>query len=188
MKLIYRSLGITAASMTLIVATGCDTTTGALSGAAVGGIMGGLVARHDPVAGALIGAAAGAVVGGIIGHLNEEQKAKLQQTSPQTLQTLQHNDQVAKQQAAAPAPTAAPATGAPAATPAATPAAAEDAPTPLKVDDIKAMAGAGIKPDAIIDAIKESKATYSAADIDAAQQATPPLDPSVIAFMKNPTA
>lgn len=37
MKLIYRSLGITAASMTLIVATGCDTTTGALSGAAVGG-------------------------------------------------------------------------------------------------------------------------------------------------------
>jgi hypothetical protein len=140
--------------------------------------VGGLVARHDPVAGAVIGAAAGALVGGIIGHLNEEQKARLQQTSPQTLQTLQHNDQVAQQQASAASSsgqTTAPATAA-------------DAPTPLKVDDIKAMAGAGIKPEAIIDAIKESKTTYSATDIDAAQQVTPPLDPSVIAFMKNPTA
>jgi hypothetical protein len=58
----------------------------------------------------------------------------------------------------------------------------------LKVSDIEAMTGAGIKPDAIIDAIKESKTTYTDADIQSAQQATPPVDPSVIAFMKNPTA
>jgi hypothetical protein len=56
------------------------------------------------------------------------------------------------------------------------------------VDDIKAMTGAGIKAEAIIDAIKESKAVYSADDIQAAQQASPPVDPAVIAYMKNPTA
>ena len=59
---------------------------------------------------------------------------------------------------------------------------------PLKVDDIKAMTAAGIKPQAIIDAIKESKTAYSPADIDAVQQANPPVDPTVISYMKNPTA
>ena len=67
-------------------------------------------------------------------------------------------------------------------------AAPADAPTPLKLDDIKNMVAAGIKPDAIIDAIKESKATYSQQDVTAAQQVTPALDPTIIAFMKNPAA
>ena len=50
------------------------------------------------------------------------------------------------------------------------------------------MTAAGIKPEAIIDAIKESKTAYSVSDIQAAQQASPPVDPSVIAYMKNPSA
>jgi len=50
------------------------------------------------------------------------------------------------------------------------------------------MTSAGIKAQAIIDAIKESKAVYSPEDIQAAQQATPPVDPAVIAYMKNATA
>ena len=41
---------------------------------------------------------------------------------------------------------------------------------------------------AIIEAIKESKTVYSTDDIQAAQQADPPVDPTVIACMKNPTA
>jgi TPR repeat protein len=59
----------------------------------------------------------------------------------------------------------------------------------MTVDEIKALTAAGVKPDAIIQAIKESKAAgYSPSDIQAAQQANPPVDPAVIAYMKNPAA
>lgn len=117
------------------------------------------------------------IVSGALAQISPQQQQQLQQQSPQTFQTLQHNDDVAKQQQQA---SANPTSG--------QPASAADAPTPLKVDDIKAMAGAGIKPDAIIDAIKESKTTYNPSDIEAAEQINPPLDPSVITFMKNPTS
>lgn len=234
----YRLVGTGLACLTLL-ATGCqnpdgstnNTATGALVGGAFGALTGAAIGgRHhgaqDALIGAAAGLAAGVIVGSIMDHINAQQKAKLQQSSPQTLQTLQHNDQVARQPAPPPqpttttttvvvtvpaasttvpapaatpaAPSAAPAAAAPAApapapvastasAPSAAPASA-DAPIPLKVDDIKAMSGAGIKPDAIIEAIKESKAVYTAADVQAARQATPPVDPQVIAFMQNPTA
>jgi predicted lipid-binding transport protein (Tim44 family) len=183
------------ASLSLsIVLTGCvnpdgtpnNTASGALIGGALGALTGAAVggSRHggqDALIGAAIGLVAGAVAGQVMDRINDQQRARLQQTSPQTLQTIQHNDQVARQ--SAPPPQSAASTPA-----AAQPAASADAPTPLKVDDIKAMTGAGIKPDAIIDAIKQSKTVYSASDIQAVQQANPPVDPSVIAFMQHPTA
>ena len=172
-----------------IVMTGCvnpdgtpnNTASGALLGGALGALTGAAVGGRghggqDMLIGAAIGVAAGAIAGAVMDRINADQRARLQQSSPQTLQTIQHNDQVAQQQAAPP-----PATG--------QPEPPTEAPTPLKVDDIKALTAAGVKPDAIINAIKESKVSaYSAADIQAAQQATPPVDPSVIAYMQNPTA
>jgi hypothetical protein len=52
------------------------------------------------------------------------------------------------------------------------------------VEDIKALAAAGVKPDVIIEEIGKSKSVYSQQDIAAVQQATPPVDPRVIEFMK----
>jgi outer membrane lipoprotein SlyB len=190
MKSIQRMMITTVAVLPLML-TGCTnpdgTTNNTASGALIGGALGALTGAaiggshhggQDALIGAAAGVTAGLLIGSVMDRVDAEQRAKLQQTSPQTLQTLQHNDQVASQ-----APPPAPATAAPA-----QPATGDAAPTPLSVDDIKAMCGAGIKPESIIDAIKESKATYTSADIDAAQNATPPVDPAVIAFMKNPSA
>ena len=74
---------------------GCNTTTGALSGAGAAALIGAVADRGNPAVGALIGAGVGAVVGGVIGKINEDQKKKLQQNSPQTWQTIQYSDQVA---------------------------------------------------------------------------------------------
>jgi hypothetical protein len=107
--------------------------------------------------------------------MDAEQRRRLQQQSPQTCQTVERNEQLAQQPAPPP-----PSSG--------QPAPPADAPTPLKVNDITALTAAGVKPDAIIKAIKESNApAYSAADITTAQQANPPVDPTVIAYMQNPT-
>jgi TPR repeat protein len=53
------------------------------------------------------------------------------------------------------------------------------------VDDIKAASNAGTKPDFLISTINESNSKFSAQDIAAAQQANPPIDPSVIDCMKS---
>ena len=46
-----------------------------------------------------MGGLAGALVGGLIGHMiDRDQQQRLQQQSPQTLQTIQHNDAVYQQQ------------------------------------------------------------------------------------------
>ena len=201
MKPTQRIVGTAVLSLSVVL-TGCvnpdgsqnNTASGALIGGALGALTGAAIggSHHggqDALFGALAGVVAGAVIGNVMDHVNADQRAKLQQTSPQTLQTIQRNDQIARQSAPPPQPTAQ--TSAPTPTPApasAQTASSADAPTPLKVDDIKAMTGAGIKAEAIIDAIKESKTVYSADDIQAAQQANPPVDPAVIAFMKNPTA
>jgi hypothetical protein len=181
-------------SVTFIAPLGCDTTTGALTGAGAGAAIGAIADRRNPLVGAAIGAAVGAVAGGIVGRINEEQRQKLQQESPQTWQTIQHNDQVA---AASPQPQpsssggAAPAQTPPAGNPVASnnppansAAPADDAPTPLSTTDVKNMASAGIKEDVICDEIAQSKATYTAQDIAAAQQSSPAIDPNVIACMK----
>ena len=121
-----------------------------------------LVLRLAPFAGALIG-----------NMIDQEQQQRLQQQSPQTWQTIQHNDAVVQQQQqAAQAQTQgqAPPT---------------EAVTPITVDDIKALTKSGVKPDAITKEIDISQSKFSQADIVAAQQANPPIDPAVIAYMQS---
>lgn len=179
----HQTMGVTALSLALVLTSGCvnpdgtqnNTGTGALVGGAFGALVGGATGGRHAGQNALIGAAAGVLAGAIVGSIMDaQQRERLQQQSPQTLATVQRNEQLAAQPPPPPPPGQAPAPA--------------DAPTALKVTDIKALAAAGVKPDAIIQAIKESKAgPYSASDIAAAQQATPPLDPTVIAYMRNPT-
>jgi outer membrane lipoprotein SlyB len=186
MKAKYRVMGVAAVCWGLVFLTGCvgpdghvdKTATGALAGAAFGAFLG--AAGGGKYAGerALIGAAIGAGTGALIGHMiTEDERARLREESPQTLQTIDQNDEITQQEAAAgqqPEPGQS--------------AASAPEPTPLKESDIEALTKAGVKPDAIINAIKESQAPpYAAADIQAAQQANPPVDPSVIAYMENPT-
>lgn len=187
MKIKQRIIGVIVVALTVVM-TGCvnpdgtpnNTASGALIGGAIGAFAGAASSgRHggqNALIGAAIGAVTGAVIGNVMDRINADQRARLQQSSPQTLQTIQHNDQVARQSSPPP-----PAAG--------QPEPPAEAPTPLKVDDIKALTAAGVKPEAIINAIKQSKVSaYSAADIQAAQQANPPVDPSVIAYMQNPAA
>lgn len=205
MKLTQRTAGLTLVSVGLVLATGCNTSTGAFTGGAVGGVLGGVIghATGNTRAGILIGAASGAVAGGIIGHLNAQQQARLRQQSPQTLATIQHNDEVLRQQAAQPQPVSSPPQPVPAqpqiqpeqpqpsntAPPQGQPQ-PDSAQTqnsnliPLTVEDVKALAAAGVKPEVIIDEIGKSKSVYSQQDIAMAQQANPPVDPSVLDFMK----
>ena len=161
-----------------------NTGPGALAGGAFGAFAGALAGgRHHALEGALIGAAAGAITGGLIGHMiDRDQQQRLQQQSPQTLQTIQHNDAVyQQQQQAAQAP---PPGQAPQAQPQSPPA---EALTPLSVDDIKALDAAGVKKDVIIAEIGRSKSVYTQADITALQQSNPNIDPAIIKCMKNPS-
>jgi hypothetical protein len=191
-----------------------NTATGALAGGLAGGLVGAFAggSRHGG-RNAFIGAAAGVVTGAVIGHImDERQRQRLREQSPQTLAAIQHNDYVLQQQYAAPPPSAAaqpsfapqpafapqpsaapPPSAAP--QPATAPPPEATAPTsapaqnqgliPLSVDDVKALASAGVKADVIIKEIENSKAVYSPQDVAAAQQANPPVDPSVIDCMKN---
>jgi hypothetical protein len=189
MNVKYRVVGVAVVSWALVLMTGCvnpngtqnNTETGALIGSAVGALVGAAGGGKYAGANALIGAAIGAGTGALVGHMiDEDQRERLREQAPQTLQTIDQNDEIAQQQQQASAPP--PDSGQP-------PPASANAPTPLKVDDIEALTKAGVKPDAIISAIKESQAPpYSPADIQAAQQASPPVDPSVIAYMQNPTS
>jgi predicted flap endonuclease-1-like 5' DNA nuclease len=163
-------------SAALALTSGCDT---AGNGAAAGGVFGGAlgsaigIATGHPELGAAIGVAAGMTAGAIIGSINEQQRAQLQAQSPQTLQAIQHNDAVYQQQQQATKAQSQGQTPPPV-----------DAPTPLTVDDIKAMVSAGIKNEAIVAEIGVSKSVYTQADISALQQANPNVDPSVIDCMK----
>ena len=158
MKTMQKTSAAIIASATLLFLTGCETPLGQMAGNLV----------------QFNGQPLGQVVQSVMTQIDAQQQAKLQQESPQTLQTIQHNEQVSKQASAPAAP--------------GKPAAPEEAAVPLKVEDIKAMTAAGIKADAIIDAIKQSKTAYSPTDIATAQQATPAIDKDVIDFMKNSRA
>jgi outer membrane lipoprotein SlyB len=192
MKIRYRTIGVAVVSLGLVLTTGCEnpngtqnnTGTGALAGGAFGAFAGALAGgRHHALEGALIGAAAGAITGALIGNMiDREQQQRLQQQSPQTLQTIQHNDAVYQQQqqaAQAQPPGQAPQ--------AQTPAPPAEAHTPLTVDDIKALDAAGVKKDVIIAEIGRSKSVYTQADITALQQSNPNIDPAIIKCMKNPS-
>jgi len=205
----YRALGVALVSLELVSTTGCvsqngqpdNTATGALAGGLIGALAGGLAGGRHGGRDALIGGLAGVIAGGLIGHMiDEQQRERLQAQSPQTLQTIQHNDAVYQQQQAAqaqpqgqappapapqPTPQAAPPAtpqGQPAPTPASS--APADALVPLTVDDIKALVSAGVKNDVIITEIQRSKSVYTPADITALQQSNPSIDPSIIDCMK----
>jgi hypothetical protein len=172
MNTMNRTIGVTVVSMALLLATGCNTPSGALTGGAIGAGVGAIIghATGNTGLGAAIGAAAGAITGGIIGHLNEEQKAQLQQQSPQTLEKIQHNDDVAQQQGATSPTTStlqeptspASSTG---------PQATSSQMQPLTVDDIKALASAGVKDDVVTAEIQISNSKFSQHDITELQQA-----------------
>jgi hypothetical protein len=106
----------------------------------------------------------------VISHISEEQQAKLRQESPQTLETIQYNDEVVKQQSAQSQPQSARKQNLTL--------------TPLTVDDIKALDAAGVKKKAIIAEIGRSHSVYSQQDVDALQQADPNIDRAVIECMK----
>jgi outer membrane lipoprotein SlyB len=198
MKIRYRTIGVAVVSLGLVLTTGCEnpngtqnnTGTGALAGGAFGAFAGAVAGgRHHALEGLFIGAAAGAITGGLIGHMiDRDQQQRLQQQSPQTLQTIQHNDAVYyQQQQAAQAPTPAPAPQAQ--TPGPAPQAQAqtpptEAPIPLTVDDIKALDAAGVKKEVIIAEIGRSKSVYTQADITALQQSEPNIDPAIIKCMK----
>jgi len=185
MKILFRTVGVILVSVELLLTTGCvnpdgsqnNTGTGALIGGAFGALAGAAGGGRYAGQRALVGALAGALVGGLVGNMmDREQQERLRQQSPQTLQTIQHNDYVAQQQSAAAQPTAAPTS-------------VQPAPeqnlnyTPITVEDIKALTDAGVKTDAINQEITTSQSKYSPQDIAAAQQAN--VDPAVIACMKN---
>ena len=182
MKTTQRTLGLLLIFLELISTTGCvnpdgtqnNTASGALIGGVVGAFAGAASSGRHAGQNALIGAAIGAVSGAIIGSvIDAQQRARLREQSPQTLQKIEHNDAVVQQQQPSPQ----------------TPPGSEPTPppaanvTPITVDDIKAMSAAGVKPDAITKEIDESRATYSSQDIATAQQAN--VDSTVIACMKN---
>ena len=213
MKIMYRVFGVAAVSLGLTLTTGCDTTSGAIGGTLGGAGLGAIIghATGNTALGAGIGAVAGGITGAVIGHINEQQREKLREQSPQTLAKIQHNDYVIAQGAPAQPPPGsqpplvtqssqpplvasqpAPASQAPptpVTTPASQPAASPSQPsaqgvTPLSVDDIKALASAGVKKDVIIAEIQKSKAAFTQQDILQLQQATPPVDPAVIDYIK----
>lgn len=73
----------------IVIFTSCEnkTQTGALAGAGIGALSGGLIAGN--ATGAAIGGAIGAVGGGLIGYaLDEQDRARVQQQSPETLQRI----------------------------------------------------------------------------------------------------
>ena len=178
MNIIQRSAGITVVSMSLVLVTGCDTPSGAIIGAGLGAVAGGIIghASGNEDAGIIIGGVIGGIAGGIIGQINERQRAQLQLESPQTLRTIQYNDEVTSHQ------TQTRRSSSPSSSPSPE---KQKAPTlaRLTVDDIKALSGASVKPNVIIAEIKKSKSSYSSQDI-ASAQSDASVDPSVIDYMK----
>jgi hypothetical protein len=214
MKFMNRALGLAAISLGLALTTGCDTTSGAIGGTLGGAGLGAIIghATGNTALGAGIGALAGGITGAVVGHINEQQREKLREQSPQTLAKIQHNDYVVAQGAPVqpppvvqgsqpplvtqssqpplvapqPAPTS-PAPATPVTTPASQPGASQESAqgvTPLSVEDIKALASAGVKKDVIIAEIQKSKAIFTPQDVSQLQQANPPVDPAVIDYIK----
>jgi len=191
MKKMYRAIGVPVVLLELALTSGCvepngqpnNTGTGALAGGLFGAVVGGLAGGRHAGRDALIGGLAGVVVGGLVGHMiDRDQEQRLQAQSPQTWQTIQHNDAVYQQQQP---PTAPPPVQAPAqAQPTQTQAAPAQALIPLTVYDIKALDAAGVKKEAIVAEIARSRSVYTPADITALQQSDPNIDPAIIECMK----
>jgi len=207
MKIMYRTVAIV--SVALLLTTGCvnpngtpdNTGTGAIMGGGIGAVIGAIADRAHPGAGALIGGAAGLIAGGLVGHMIDQQNQQvLQQQYPQTWNKLQNNDVVyANSPPSSPPPPATtpgatsppPATVPPTSTTPAVTASTSSTPAatttpqmqPLTVDDIKALAAAGVRSDAINKEIDISQSKFSQSDIAAAQLAN--VNSEVIAHMQS---
>lgn len=191
---IMRKIAPAALCVPLLLTTGCvnpngtvnNTGTGALIGGTVGAISGALLGGRHAGEAAFFGGVAGVIVGSLVGNeIDRQQQIYLQQQYPQTWYTIQHNDAVVQQQpAAAPPPPPPPATSTQS-SPQTPPPAQQSSVIPLTLADIKALTAAGVKPDVISKEIDVSRATFTPQDIAQAQQATPPIDPSVIDMMKS---
>lgn len=189
---IVRTIAIGILAVQLVATSGCVNPDGTVNntgtGALIGGTMGALIGaaaggRHAGEAG-LIGGAAGLFAGALIGSaIDQRQREYLRAYYPQTYQTIQYNDSVARQQqhAAAPAPQPAP-SGSPSSS---APSTDQPGMVPLTLNDIKALTAAGVKPDVIKKEIDMSQSKFTSQDIASAQQANPPIDASVIDDMKS---
>ena len=197
MRKTYQAIGIAAVFLELALTTGCvdpngqanNTGTGAIAGGVFGAVVGGLAGGRHAGRDALIGGLAGVVAGGLVGHMiDRDQQQRLQAQSPQTLQTIQHNDAVYQQQQQVARRVA-------------------QAPTPsdkhrqrrhsrssrprryypAERGRHQGLAAAGVKKDAITQELEDiGSRRFSPQDIAAVQQANPPVDPGdVIAYMKN---
>jgi len=211
MKNMYRTVAIV--SVALVLTTGCvnpngtpdNTGTGAIMGGGIGAVIGAIADRAHPGAGALIGGAAGLIAGGLVGHMIDQQNQQvLQQQYPQTWNKLQNNDAVyANSPPSSPPPATTPGVTSPPpatvpptlTTPAVTASTSSTSSTPattaapqmqpFTVDDIEALTAAGVKPDAINKEIDISQSKFTPQDIATVQQANPPINPAVIAYMQS---
>jgi hypothetical protein len=195
MNTMNRTICVTIVSVTFVLTTGCqtpegrtdNTTTGALLGGLIGAGTGALIgnaAGHHTAAGAAIGGVVGLLAGGIIGHMTDAQKTQVQQQSPQTWNKLQSNDAA---YAASPTPSAPSATSsASSETVSTTSSATPPQMQPLTVDDIKALASAGVRDDVVTSEIQRSNSKFSQQDVTALQQAG--VSSGVIDFIRTNAA
>ena len=100
MNVKYRVAGVAVVSWVLMLMTGCvnpdgsqnNTGTGALIGGAIGALAGAAGGGRYAGERALIGAAIGAGTGALVGHMiDQDQRERLREQSPQTLQTIDQN-------------------------------------------------------------------------------------------------
>lgn len=187
---VVRTIALSVATIQLVALSGCvnpdgtvnNTGTGALIGGTMGALIGAAAGGRHAGEAALIGGAAGLFAGALVGSaIDQRQREYLRAYYPQTYQTIQYNDAVAQQQQhpASPAPQ-------PASSPSASSSSTEQpGMVPLTLNDVKALTAAGVKPDVIKKEIDMSQSKFTSQDIAAAQQATPPIDASVIEDMKS---
>lgn len=191
---IIRNMALAGLCVQLLWTSGClnpngtvnNTGTGALIGGTVGALSGALLGGRHAGEAAFFGGVAGVIVGSLIGNqIDRQQQIYLQQQYPQTWYTIQHNDAVVQQQQQAPPPSPPPPAASPQSPQQTPPPTQQSYMIPLSLADIKALTAAGVKPDVISKEIDVSKSSFTPQDIAQAQQASPPIDPSVIEMMKS---
>jgi hypothetical protein len=185
-----RIIALGVVTIQLVATSGCvnpdgtvnNTGTGALIGGTMGALIGAAAGGRHAGEAALIGGAAGLFAGALVGSaIDQRQREYLRAYYPQTYQTIQYNDAVARQQqyaapqAPQPVPSASPSS----------PSTEQSGMVPLTLNDIKALTAAGVKPDVIKKEIDISQSKFTSQDIATAQQANPPIDALVIEDMKS---
>jgi len=137
-------------------------------GGALGAIAGGIIGHqtHNERAGAAFGALFGTLVGAAVGQqMDQQQREWLRAHAPTTLERVNRNDAIAKQAVAQTSTVPAQAQAGQAPQP------ATPAPESLSVDDVKALASAGVKNEVVTDEIHKSNSRYNPDEITQLQQA-----------------